>query len=180
VASRLRRWVAKLWGGQEAADADAADAPLDADAALDAGAAPGADADADAALDADADAVTAITGEELDLHTFAPREVADVVAEYVDWAAEQGLRSVRIVHGKGTGTLRRIVHSTLQRHPRVERFELAGERSGSWGATFAVLRRTPQRDGEEQARGDHRAPSGGPGGAERDAVTRDDDLDEPR
>jgi Smr domain len=169
VASRLRRWVARLWGGQEAADADAA--PDD-----DADAAPDADADADAAPDADA--VTAITGEELDLHTFAPREVADVVAEYVDWAAEHGLRSVRIVHGKGTGTLRRIVHSTLQRHPRVERFELAGERSGSWGATFAVLRGTAQRDGEEQARGDHRAPSGGHGGAERDAVARDDDLDE--
>lgn len=100
----------------------------------------GDDDDDDGDLAADPDAVTALDGDELDLHTFAPREVADVVAEYVTWAAEQGKREVRIIHGKGTGTLRRVVHSALARHPLVERFALAGERSGSWGATFVVLR----------------------------------------
>ena len=128
----MRTWWARLWGGAGARDSDP-----DPD--------PDPDSDSDSDPDSDPESVTAITGDELDLHSFAPREVADVVTEYVDWAAEQGLRSVRIIHGKGTGTLRRIVHSTLQKHPRVERFELAGERSGSWGATFAVLRE-PARD----------------------------------
>jgi hypothetical protein len=125
----VRTWIARWWGG---APTHGAEPDLEPD--LESVAEP----------DADADSITAITGEELDLHTFAPREVADVVTEYIDWAAEQGLRAVRIIHGKGTGTLRRIVHSTLQKHPHVERFELAGERSGSWGATFAVLRAAPQ------------------------------------
>jgi dsDNA-specific endonuclease/ATPase MutS2 len=78
--------------------------------------------------------------DELDLHTFAPRDVADLVAHYVDECAARGFAQVRIVHGKGTGTLRRIVHGVLERHQRVERFVLAGERAGSWGATIAWLR----------------------------------------
>jgi DNA-nicking Smr family endonuclease len=79
-------------------------------------------------------------GDELDLHTFQPRDCADVVEEYLRAAQEAGLRSVRIVHGKGTGTLRRIVHGVLERHPAVKSYTLAGERSGSWGATLVELR----------------------------------------
>jgi dsDNA-specific endonuclease/ATPase MutS2 len=79
--------------------------------------------------------------DELDLHTFAPRDVADLVAHYVDECAARGFERVRIVHGKGTGTLRRIVHGVLERHDKVERFALADERAGSWGATIAWLRR---------------------------------------
>jgi dsDNA-specific endonuclease/ATPase MutS2 len=79
--------------------------------------------------------------DELDLHTFAPRDVADLVAHYVDECAARGFAQVRIIHGKGTGTLRRIVHGVLERHEKVERFALAGERAGSWGATIAWLRR---------------------------------------
>lgn len=77
--------------------------------------------------------------DELDLHTFLPREVADVVEEYVRAAHEAGLRAVRIVHGKGTGTLRRVVHGVLERHPAVASFRLGDERSGSWGATLVEL-----------------------------------------
>jgi DNA-nicking Smr family endonuclease len=78
-------------------------------------------------------------GDELDLHTFLPRECADVVAEYVRAAQEDGKTTVRIVHGTGTGTLRRIVHGVLARHPAVRAFRLADERSGSWGATLVDL-----------------------------------------
>ena len=78
-------------------------------------------------------------GDELDLHTFQPRECADVVEEYLHAAREAGFRSVRIIHGKGTGTLRRIVHGVLERHPAVRAFRLADERSGSWGATLVEL-----------------------------------------
>jgi len=77
--------------------------------------------------------------DELDLHTFLPRECADVVEEYVRAAHEAGLPSVRIVHGKGTGTLRRIVHGVLERHPAVRAYRLAGEGRGSWGATLVDL-----------------------------------------
>ena len=78
-------------------------------------------------------------GDELDLHTFQPRECADVVEEYVRAAAEAGLTTVRIIHGKGVGTLRRIVHAMLEKHPDVASFSLGNERSGSWGATIVEL-----------------------------------------
>jgi dsDNA-specific endonuclease/ATPase MutS2 len=106
----------------------------------------GRDEDPDADLfddpDADADAVaTPPLGDELDLHTFQPRDCADVVTEYVRAAAEAGMTSVRVIHGKGTGTLRRIVHSALETHPNVASFKLADERSGQWGATLVELKR---------------------------------------
>jgi dsDNA-specific endonuclease/ATPase MutS2 len=76
----------------------------------------------------------------LDLHTFAPRDVKDLVAEYLDACAERGLEEVRIIHGKGTGTLRRIVHGVLENHRLVVAFRLAGEGEGGWGATLVQLR----------------------------------------
>jgi DNA-nicking Smr family endonuclease len=57
-------------------------------------------------------------GDELDLHTFQPRECADVVEEYVRAAQEAGLASVRIIHGKGKGTLRTITHAVSIAIPR--------------------------------------------------------------
>lgn len=83
-----------------------------------------------------------ITGE-LDLHTFRPEDLKELLPAYFQACLARGLTEVRIIHGKGTGTLRRVVHSALERHPLVESFELAGERSGAWGATFAVLRPPP-------------------------------------
>ena len=79
--------------------------------------------------------------DELDLHTFQPRDCADVVEEYVRAAAEAGFANVRIIHGKGTGTVRRIVHSVLEKHPAVASFRLADGRNGSWGATLVELKR---------------------------------------
>jgi DNA-nicking Smr family endonuclease len=76
----------------------------------------------------------------LDLHTFHPREVKDLVPEYLAACRERGILEVRIVHGKGTGALRRTVHAVLARLPEVESYRLAGEDRGSWGATLVVLR----------------------------------------
>jgi DNA-nicking Smr family endonuclease len=88
--------------------------------------------------DAQEAAVAPLT-DEIDLHTFLPKECADVVAEYLSAAQEAGMERVRIVHGKGTGTLRRTVHGVLERHPAVRAFRLADERGGSWGATLVEL-----------------------------------------
>ena len=77
--------------------------------------------------------------DELDLHTFAPRDVRALVADYLDECAARGFRQVRIVHGKGTGTLRRIVHGVLDRHPAVADYALAGDGGGGWGATRVTL-----------------------------------------
>ena len=76
----------------------------------------------------------------LDLHTFAPGDVRELVADYLELAAEKGFREVRIIHGKGKGTLRRTVHAVLDRHPRVAGYRLGGEGGGGWGATFVTLR----------------------------------------
>ena len=81
--------------------------------------------------------------EELDLHTFLPRDCADVVEEYLHAAHAAGFRTVRIIHGKGTGTLRRIVHGVLDGHPAVRGYRLAGEHGGGWGATVVDLQPGP-------------------------------------
>ncbi|HEX3479179.1 MAG TPA: Smr/MutS family protein [Kofleriaceae bacterium] len=84
------------------------------------------------------DAATPPLTDELDLHTFRPRDCADVVAEYLEAARDAGLTRVRIIHGKGTGALRRIVHAVLDRHTAVRSYRLAGEHGG-WGATVVEL-----------------------------------------
>ena len=75
----------------------------------------------------------------LDLHTFRPQQVAELMVDYLDECAARRYPSVRIVHGKGRGTLRRIVHAALERHPAVRAYELAGPESGGWGATLVTL-----------------------------------------
>ena len=81
-------------------------------------------------------------GRELDLHSFAPRDVASVVEEYVNAAVSAGIREVRIVHGRGRGVQRGIVHATLERHPLVEQFW--DDTDARLGATVAVLKLNPE------------------------------------
>jgi len=75
----------------------------------------------------------------LDLHSFHPKEVKDLVPDYLDECRDRGILEVRIIHGKGKGVLRRIVHSVLEKHPAVKGFKLGGHGSGSWGATTVDL-----------------------------------------
>lgn len=75
----------------------------------------------------------------LDLHSFAPKEVASVVEEYLLAARAAGFREVRIVHGRGVGVQREIVRSVLGRTPFVVSYRDAPPEAGGWGATIAVL-----------------------------------------
>jgi DNA-nicking Smr family endonuclease len=77
----------------------------------------------------------------IDLHAFAPRDVASVVEEYVNAAWEAGLRDVRLIHGRGIGVQRGIVQQALERHPLVVEFWDAPE--SHLGATVARLRSEP-------------------------------------
>lgn len=75
----------------------------------------------------------------LDLHTFHPRDVKELVPEYLEQCRARNIRQVRIIHGKGTGTLRETVHAILRRSPQVRGFALADETGGGWGATIVEL-----------------------------------------
>jgi DNA-nicking Smr family endonuclease len=77
----------------------------------------------------------------LDLHTFLPEDLTDLVPEYLAACRERGITQVRIIHGKGVGTLRRTVESVLQKLSYVESFKTAAEDAGGWGATIVILRR---------------------------------------
>ena len=79
----------------------------------------------------------------LDLHTFQPAEIRDLVPEYLAAAREKGILRVRIIHGKGTGALRSSVHSMLSKLPEVASFKLAMEEEGGWGATVVLLKPLP-------------------------------------
>lgn len=82
----------------------------------------------------------------LDLHTFRPAEIGALLDAYLEACLERGLTQVRIVHGKGTGTLRRTVEAWLRRDPRVRSWAPGGFSGGGWGATVVELR--PPADGD--------------------------------
>ncbi len=76
----------------------------------------------------------------IDLHTFSPKEVRDVVELYLFEAHRRGFREVRIIHGRGAGVQREIVRSLLSRHPLVKSFSDARPEGGGWGATRVMLK----------------------------------------
>ncbi|MGD9948081.1 MAG: Smr/MutS family protein [Desulfobulbus sp.] len=76
----------------------------------------------------------------LDLHAFSPKDVKTLVPEYLQECRRRGILEVRIIHGKGTGALRRTVHALLGRMEMVAGFRLGDETSGAWGATLVTLR----------------------------------------
>jgi dsDNA-specific endonuclease/ATPase MutS2 len=71
----------------------------------------------------------------MDLHSFQPQEIPDLLEEYIYQARLKGYSEVRIIHGRGIGVQREIVHSFLKKHPHVLAFRDAADR----GSTTAVL-----------------------------------------
>jgi DNA-nicking Smr family endonuclease len=77
----------------------------------------------------------------IDLHTFSPKEIPSLLEEYLLECQNKGFREIRIIHGKGKGIQRNIVHSFLKKSPLVESFRSAPPEGGSWGATIAYLKK---------------------------------------
>jgi DNA mismatch repair protein MutS2 len=77
---------------------------------------------------------------ELNLIGQTTDEARDRVDRFLDEAYLQGHSHVRIIHGHGTGALRRAVAELLRTHPHVERFDLAPENQGGAGATVVELK----------------------------------------
>jgi DNA-nicking Smr family endonuclease len=76
---------------------------------------------------------------ELDLHAFAPRDIASVVDEFIRAAWSAGLRDLRLVHGRGRGVQRATVHRLLAQHPLVVHFR--DDPAAHLGATLVELNR---------------------------------------
>jgi len=67
-------------------------------------------------------------------------EARDLVEKYLDDAFMAGLANVRLIHGKGTGALRKAVRGVLSDHPLVESFRDGGPAEGGAGATVAEMK----------------------------------------
>jgi DNA-nicking Smr family endonuclease len=77
----------------------------------------------------------------IDLHTFSPKEIPYLLEDYLTECQKKGFTEVRIIHGKGKGVQRNIVHSFLKKTPLVESFRDAPLEAGSWGATKVLLKK---------------------------------------
>ena len=80
----------------------------------------------------------------LDLHTFSPREIKNLIDDYIEECLEVGLSDIRIIHGKGKGILRDRVYSILKRHSMVTSFVQAPSEAGGWGAVLVNLKTPPR------------------------------------
>lgn len=77
----------------------------------------------------------------LDLHTFQPREIPQLLDDYFAACMEAGIYSVRVIHGKGKGILRNKVQKILSQHPVVASFKTAPPEAGGWGSQIVELKR---------------------------------------
>jgi len=75
----------------------------------------------------------------LDLHTFRPQEIKELIPDYIEECLARGIYRIRIIHGKGTGTLRTIVQAILAKHPAVAAYRHEEGTGGGWGATVVDL-----------------------------------------
>ncbi len=91
-------------------------------------------------MDMDQEPIRIPVTDVFDLHSVRPEEVRAVVEAYLEEAHRLGLKSLRIIHGRGIGVQREIVRAVLARTPFVLSFGDAPGEAGGWGATVARLR----------------------------------------
>lgn len=77
----------------------------------------------------------------LDLHAFQPKQMPELIAEYLSACQQASIYSVRIIHGKGTGVLRERIRILLRQSPLVASFSQAPASAGGWGATLVEIKR---------------------------------------
>ena len=77
----------------------------------------------------------------LDLHTFRPKDIPDLLEDYFTECIKAGIHSVRIIHGKGKGIQKRRVQGLLEKNSMVAAFKEAPPEAGGWGATLVELNR---------------------------------------
>ena len=77
----------------------------------------------------------------LDLHTFKPSDVPDLLEDYIIECVKVGIFSLRIIHGKGKGVQKKRVQKLLKNNPKVESFQDAPPEAGGWGATLVELKK---------------------------------------
>jgi len=75
----------------------------------------------------------------LDLHTFRPDEINSLIPEYLNECRQRGISRIRIIHGKGTGKLRKRVQMLLKKMPEIRKFMDAPPDEGGWGASIVFL-----------------------------------------
>ena len=76
----------------------------------------------------------------IDLHTFSPKDIPDLLESYLEECYEAGLKEVRIIHGKGIGVQREIVHKILRKSPLIDSFSQAPPEAGGGGASIATFK----------------------------------------
>ena len=96
----------------------------------------------------ESDAFVVDPSDTLDLHTFSPKEIASLLGEFLRQSQKAEIYHVKVIHGKGSGVLRRRVQALLARDRRVLGFSDAPPNSGGWGATVVELRPTLDTEGE--------------------------------
>ena len=80
------------------------------------------------------------TSSELDIRGMETLEAVPIVERYIDSCSQNGLETVTIIHGKGTGALRTAVQQSLKRHKLVKSFRLGRYGEGESGVTVVELK----------------------------------------
>ncbi len=77
--------------------------------------------------------------DQLDLHTFNPKDLPELIDDYLEACLAAKIFSIRVIHGKGKGVLKKRLHGILSKDPRVVSFKDAPPEAGGWGATLVEL-----------------------------------------
>jgi DNA mismatch repair protein MutS2 len=93
----------------------------------------------DARAPRETDSLEAPISAELNLIGQRVDDAIDESDRFLDRALLEGKQAVRIIHGFGTGTLRKALREHLRKHPAVKSWRAGGENEGGDGATIAVL-----------------------------------------